>query len=416
MNQPKHNRDCESIRELAVKISRWLKAPVTPVSSSKKPYCKNWPRLTPRKSITPTALSAFIGDFLNIGVVLGKWLITIDCDDDEFRHELLALNPCLSETLISQGSRVGCNFWLRIKGMCPGPKQLRIFRAGEWKNVGEWRSEGNCTVIAGYHAESGRNYEHNGKDPITLEFSELKWPKGMSPFNPEIGWDEELFTERTEEDGRDRNDTDDVNRPSSAVIGSVQEAVRLCTPAKRRSTDKLMFKFCRALKTLERHRGSPLDKQELNDAFKAWYDAALPFLRNEPLSRYRAEFFYRFDQAKAPLGHARLLKRALHRADTCAPPSEAEQFADDALLKRLVSLLYCLQIEAGDQWFWISSRDCGRLLGVSHTEAARWIKVLASDHYRILKIVRPHTSESCPRYRWMGSLPGGAKSENPDAP
>ena len=80
---------------------------------------------------------------------------------------------------------------------------------------------------------------------------------------------------------------------------------------------------------------------------------------------------------------------------------EAALFQDDPLMQRLVSILYYLQVEAGDNSFWISTRDCGKVLGVSHSKAAEWLSVLASRHYAIIKVVKVHTTEAAPRLRYV---------------
>ena len=127
MNKGKHNPDIVSIQKEAIRISKWLNAPVIPVSFSKKPYTTGWSKLSPEKSITTKNLMKFKPPYLNIGVVLGNGIVTIDCDDDDFQFEMLRLNPCLANTLISQGSLIGGNFWIRVEGECPGPQSLECF-------------------------------------------------------------------------------------------------------------------------------------------------------------------------------------------------------------------------------------------------------------------------------------------------
>src|SRR6516164_4166169 len=81
----------------------------------------------------------------NIGVLLGNGRGTIDLDRDETVEQFLILNPKLRETLRSRRKR-GCNLWVRIKGECPKSCKLRTRSGEEW---GEWRVDGNQTVIYG---------------------------------------------------------------------------------------------------------------------------------------------------------------------------------------------------------------------------------------------------------------------------
>lgn len=69
----------------------------------------------------------------NIGVLLGRGLITIDLDCDEADEPFLALNPKLRATLRTKRVR-GCNLWLRIKGDYPKACKLRTKTGEEWGN------------------------------------------------------------------------------------------------------------------------------------------------------------------------------------------------------------------------------------------------------------------------------------------
>ena len=47
-------------------------------------------------------------------------------------------------------------------------------------------------------------------------------------------------------------------------------------------------------------------------------------------------------------------------------------------MQRLVALCYQLQLAQGDEPFFLSCRDAGRLLGIPHTTAFHWLEVLSS--------------------------------------
>ena len=136
----------------------------------KGPRIPGWQKLT-LADMTPAHLASLNHD-QNIGVVLGaasEGLCTIDVDNDDHLEAFLSLNPCLRESLISRGSRGG-NVWIRVQGEYPPSGKLAL--AGEpW---GEWRANGNQTVIYGQHP-SGCRYQDNAKRPVSIEFSKLKW-------------------------------------------------------------------------------------------------------------------------------------------------------------------------------------------------------------------------------------------------
>ena len=115
----------------------------------------------------------------NIGVLLGNGRGTIDLDRDETVEQFLILNPKLRETLRSRRKR-GCNLWVRIKGECPKSCKLRTRSGEEW---GEWRVDGNQTVIYGEAIDRKKGETKPtaykiivSAKPIELAFEEIQWP------------------------------------------------------------------------------------------------------------------------------------------------------------------------------------------------------------------------------------------------
>lgn len=390
-----HLLDAKSTQEHALAVSEWLRAPVIPASKDKVLITKNWPRFTIEQSRKPSHLLTFRGEFRNIAVVLGNGLVGVDWDVQDLFEEFLHLNAFTQTTLISQGNRGG-TVWLRIDGEHPDKRvdlidPERVDSDGEPLHLGEWRAAGCCSIIHGPNLIGGF-YSHNQKDPVAVTFSDITWPKGVIPPGPKLG---------TERDREDRIDTDDVVTPR--LISSVEAAVSLSTPSGIHQTNQKLFKFCRALKNVELYRGKKFDPAELERAFDLWYAAARPHLRpDQSKDRYQMEFTHKFMTAKHPLGRAKFLERAMERAQSDRPPKAAELFQDERL-KRLVSLLYYLQVEAGDQTFFIACRDAGELIGVSKTQANKWLAVLASPltRHRVLKVVEPGTNTRAPRLRFI---------------
>ncbi len=141
----------------------------------KKPIPKKWQKLTPA-DMTQNYLAKLAGH--NIGVVLGSasngiCSIDLDCDDDV--EPFLALNPALRDTLRTRGSR-GCNVWIRVLGTYPDSAKLKRTDGSPW---GEWRANGNQTVIHGQHP-SGSNYQMLSKQPVMeVVFADIRWPENI---------------------------------------------------------------------------------------------------------------------------------------------------------------------------------------------------------------------------------------------
>ena len=128
----------------------------------------------------------------NIGVLLGNGLATIDLDCDENVESFLNLNPKLCETLRSRRKR-GCNFWVRIKGAYPKSSKLKTKSGKDW---GEWRADGNQTVIYGeaIDRKKGETKPTTYKvivsaKPIELAFEEIHLPDELV-----LPWQTEALT------------------------------------------------------------------------------------------------------------------------------------------------------------------------------------------------------------------------------
>jgi hypothetical protein len=116
----------------------------------------------------------------NIGVVLGtvsNRLVTIDIDDDIHVGPFLEANPLLRHTLRTAAQR-GCNIWVRCVGEYPRSCKLKNQCGDE---IGEWRADGNQTIIAGTHP-SGCAYRLVVEKPvIPVDYNTIIWPDTILP-------------------------------------------------------------------------------------------------------------------------------------------------------------------------------------------------------------------------------------------
>ena len=103
---------------------------------------------------------------------LSNGLVTIDFDNDDYVEAFLEANPLLRTTLRTTAQR-GCNIWLRCTTDYPPSCKLRN-RSGD--EIGEWRADGNQTIIAGTHPD-GVPYRFVVESPaIAIDYSEIVWP------------------------------------------------------------------------------------------------------------------------------------------------------------------------------------------------------------------------------------------------
>src|SRR5262249_40513110 len=142
----------------------------------KGPTIEGWQKFTSEQMKCPK-YRARLNSFGNIGVLLGHHgLTTIDLDDDKFVDPFLTLNPQLRDTLRTRG----CNLWLKMTGPYPEASKLKT-KSGE--DYGEWRANGNQTVIHGEAIDRKRGETRptkytieNRTPPIKLPFDAILWP------------------------------------------------------------------------------------------------------------------------------------------------------------------------------------------------------------------------------------------------
>ncbi len=122
----------------------------------------------------------------NIGVALGtvsNGLCAIDIDDDKCVEPFLAANLNLARTFQTHGSR-GRSFWIRVKGSCPRSCKLKN---SSGKEIGEFRSNGNQSIVWGIHPTTKRPYQWVARcQAVEVEMSSIQWPEDVrNPFSPD---------------------------------------------------------------------------------------------------------------------------------------------------------------------------------------------------------------------------------------
>ncbi len=168
--------------------------PIRP--GTKAPAPSGWQKLQYEETQTNEYLSQLEQSFRNsaIGVQLGNGIYAIDVDSDELANQFLEVNPRLRKTLRTRGAR-GCQFWLKIDGDHPVSGKLKL----DGQDVGEWRAEGNQSVVYGQHPSGPRYQVLTQGKPVTIRFDEIKLPKDWkAKFNEP----EEPKTESKERDAK----------------------------------------------------------------------------------------------------------------------------------------------------------------------------------------------------------------------
>lgn len=329
----------------------------------------------------------------NIGVALGDvsgGLCAIDIDSDGHVQTFVNLNPVLSQTLQTHGNR-GRVFWLRFKGNFPRKSSKLKTANGE---IGEFRSNGNQSIVWGTHPDTKRPYQFVVRKPATaLDYGVIKWPAEiLDP--PSL----QSRTESTEVIGISRSiESYSVNRFESYSVNSINEAVEISLPTAPRRNNRALFTLARALLSL-----GECSVQDRMTAFDLWFNQTevKGFLRQgQSREHYFHEFMNAIKTAKHPMGRSPI-QVAWERVKTEILPKEAD-FFDAEEARQLVALCYQLEQSSNSEPWYLSCRDAEKLINKSHTVCARWL----SDFVvlGILQVVTPGTKHKATRYTWKGA-------------
>lgn len=184
------------------------KAVLVPIRcGSKKPIGKRvrgWQNFTCAKMQEPSYV-ALLNNGSNIAVLLGKnsgGLVTIDFDDDAAAEEFLTSNPKFRTTLRTKRVR-GENVWFKVTGDYPKATKLKT-KSG--KNIGEFRADGNLTIIRGSAIDRKKGEKEptdykivNNASPIEIAFDEINWSADwVKPWDndDDVNTDIELLTQQ----------------------------------------------------------------------------------------------------------------------------------------------------------------------------------------------------------------------------
>jgi hypothetical protein len=328
----------------------------------------------------------------NIGVALGavsNGLITIDLDQDSYAEALLVANPLLGDTLRTRAAR-GCNIWVRCSGEYPPSQKLKN---PSTEQIGEWRADGNQTIIAGRHPD-GMPYRFIVEKPaITILYGAIMWP-------------ECIIAPRATESNRVRRVRENnvvgvcVANGCSSLIEALNagDLIAQVTPTDFHQNNSSLFKLGRLVKGFEESAGRLANEQELEFAFDRWCLVSRRFWRYTR-EDYWAEFLQACHYARFGLDQDPV-ELALSRAKA-GPLPEVRGFKDERV--RLLAAI-CREMNrlVGHDSFFLPTRKLGKLLGAAWGSIGRWL--VGFERLGILHLspgeVRKRGGTRCPRYHY----------------
>jgi hypothetical protein len=351
----------------------------------------------------------------NIGVSLGKvsnGLVTIDLDDDNHVEPFLEANPLLRHTLCTAAQR-GCNIWLRCTADYPSSCKLKDQSGNE---VGEWRADGNQTIIAGTH-RSGCAYRFVVEKPvIPIDYNAIIWPDTILPHH---ATESKRVRGVKGEQGVGENKVVCVGSSCAeiqAFLGGADLIAQVAPTDCHQNHDSL-WNLGRLVKSYESAIGRPATAIELEAVFDRWSLVAREFWRPE-LTRddYYAEFLEAYSYARIGLDQ-NPIELAVSRAKA-SPLPQVPGFSDERI-RLLAAICREMQQITGANPFFLPTRKLGEILGVHYTRVALWLRVLQKP-LQVIHLapgeVRKRGGIRCPRYYYGPPLQVSETLTKPSSP
>lgn len=164
------------------------------------------------------------------------------------------------------------------------------------------------------------------------------------------------------------------------VLEQIKQAIQRTLPTGKAQRHRLTFELCRELKAiLALADAQPM---QLQDIVRFWWKLAKVHSPT-PFEEHLIDFCEGWGKVKFPKGSEPMMQ-IMERAKSQPLPEAANQFEQEPL-RLLVAICRELQRTTGEGPFYLSSRTAGRLLGVDHTTAHRWLRGLT--YYGILALV-----------------------------
>jgi len=173
----------------------------------------------------------------------------------------------------------------------------------------------------------------------------------------------------------------------------IEHAISSTLPQGPQQRNKAIFRLCQSLKGIAALRDHPA--RHLREIVQEWHRRALPVIDTKDFDETWKDFVHGWPRVKWPKGVVLGLALAKALEDT-TNPAEASIYTDPRN-QLLVRVCWQLQQMCGDSPFFLSCRNAGRIMELSHVEGSKRLEMLCADG--ILEVVEHYTNNKATRYR-----------------
>lgn len=356
---------------------------VVPVGKDKRPVVK-WKAYTRTRPDRDTIEAWFDParrgrPVTGVAIVLGRVsgdLIVRDFDVAEVYHDWAAKHPDHARTLPTVRTARGFHVYARITN-------VRTVKFDD----GELRGDGVYVVAPPSLHKSGRTYE---------------W---IVPLVPDVALDVDAGVFYL--DSRIRTPTpswpvDLVNPVYPEYLVSttelrdyIEQAIVASLPETTGHRESHIMALARRLKARPEIADKPA--AELLSIVREWHRLAYSAIGTKPFDQTRAAFVRAWGNVHTPYGVT--LAGIIREAENAPTPTCAAEY-DDQRTHLLIRLCKALAQRCENGVFWLSCREAGKAMQLSHTAAADLLNMLVEDG--VLALVRRGERRRSSEYRYLG--------------
>lgn len=338
--------------------------------SGKEPAIRSYTPYTNRIASEPTIRRWFGQNNINgIGGICGPVsgnLVIRDFDDKGSYQRWAEQQPELSRSLPTVQTADG--FHVYFAGDIPAI-QARTGNKG-YKKCGDGELRFN-----GVYCLMPHSIHPNGK---TTYLWKVQMPPGqlpvVNPFDAGLAVMQVNRTEQTEQTEHTEAikglSTDGKN---SELDGKIASVIASTLPKRPGQRNHQIWQLARSLKAIY----PTAEAKELKPILKEWHRLALPVITTKPFEETWLDFVTAWNNVQYPRGQEPIMQ-LLEQVEVIDMPEAAQDYEQGEIFG-LIAICRELQRLAGDGPFFLGCRTAGRLLGVGHDTAARWLKLLVLD-------------------------------------
>ena len=327
-----------------------------------------WKQYQHRRPTENECSRMFNGKECNIAILCGKvsgGLVVRDFDSQASYASWSKDHQDLANSLPTVVTSRGRHVYATVETV----PRSKTFEDGELRSTGEY-------VLAPHSRHpDGPIYfwDHSiGKEIPRIDLNS----SGFLPVDTE-GTEGTEATEDPENSGHNKRDS--FGNESFLSLPAIQDAIDRTVAIATGTRHYRLFELARELKAIpELREGSA---HALEPIVFEWHQRSVENINTKPFEDSLFEFFEAWSKVKYAIGEGPV-ELALERAERAALPECAKRFqSDESIL--LVKLCRELQRLHGSSPFFLDCRTAGRLLGISRTQANKYLRGLCN-----LKILR----------------------------